>query len=64
MVTLPHISLFRKMGDKRGGRGQKSQKMGDVIYGRPLKFFEGTKTMFLIKRRSEFMWQTSQGTLR
>ena len=23
------------MGDKVGGRGKKSQKMGDVIYGRP-----------------------------
>ena len=28
------ISLFSKMGDKQGGgRGKKSQKMGDVIYG-------------------------------
>ena len=25
------------MGDKGGAWGQKSQKMGDVIYGRPLK---------------------------
>ena len=29
------VSLFSKMGDKGGERGQKSQKMGDVIYGRP-----------------------------
>ena len=32
------------MGDTGKGRGQKSQKMGDVIYGRPLSlndnFFE------------------------
>ena len=30
------ISLFSKMGDKGEGRGQKSQKMGDVNYGWPL----------------------------
>ena len=29
------ISPFSKIGDKREGRGQKSQKMGDVIYGYP-----------------------------
>ena len=33
------ISLFSKMPDKGGGRGQKSQKMGDVIFGRPLNSF-------------------------
>ena len=32
------ISLFSKMGDKEGGGGwgQKCQKIGFVIYGRPL----------------------------
>ena len=29
------ISLFSKMGDEEGGRDQKSQNMGDIIYGRP-----------------------------
>ena len=31
------ISLFSKMGVKggEGGRSQKSQQMGDIIYGRP-----------------------------
>ena len=29
------VSLFSKMGDKGGERGQKSQAMGDVICGRP-----------------------------
>ena len=32
-------SLFNQMGDKRGWRSQKSQKMGDVIYGRLLTNF-------------------------
>ena len=27
------ISLFSKMGEEGGGRGRKSQKIGDVIYG-------------------------------
>ena len=35
MLTLLAISLFSKMGDNGGGRGKKSQKMGDVINGRP-----------------------------
>ena len=30
------INLFSKIGDK-GREGQKSQKMGEVIYGRPLR---------------------------
>ena len=30
------ISLFIKMGDKVEGRGQNSQKIGDVLYGQPL----------------------------
>ena len=34
-----------KIGDNGGGRGQKSQKMGDVIYGCPLI----KKSTFLVK---------------
>ena len=30
------ISHYSEKSDKRGGRGQKSQNGGDVIYGRPL----------------------------
>ena len=29
--------MFSKMGDMEEGRGQKSQKMSAIIYGRPPK---------------------------
>ena len=32
--VTPYAYLFSKMGDKGEGRGQKYQKMGDIIYGR------------------------------
>ena len=33
------ISIFSKIGDKGVRKGKKSQKMGDLIYGKPQWFF-------------------------
>ena len=35
--------MYSKMRDKRGGRGQKSQKMDDFIYG-----WDGPKDVFVL----------------
>ena len=50
------------MGDKGGERGQKSQKMGDVIYGRPFSTIHTLISFPSIKTHSLYQHGNNNNT--